>query len=38
MLAFSGYFGAGEKNICELGEIRKKRWTTLLVRLQSIDF
>jgi len=35
MLAFSGcYFGGGEKERRELGEIRK-RWTTLPVRLQS---
>ena len=35
MLAFSGcYFGGGEKEKRELGEIRK-RWTTLPVRLQS---
>jgi len=35
MLAFSGcYFGGGEKERHELGEIRK-RWTTLPVRLQS---
>jgi hypothetical protein len=38
MLAFSGcYFGGGEKERQELGEIRK-RWTTLPVRLQSYDF
>lgn len=34
MLAFSGcYFGGGEKERQELGEIRK-RWATLPVRLQ----
>jgi len=33
MLAFSGcYFGGGERERHELGEIRK-RWTTLPVRL-----
>jgi hypothetical protein len=38
MLAFSGcYFGGGEKERQELGEIRK-RWTTLPVRLQSYHF
>jgi hypothetical protein len=38
MLAFSGcYFGGGEKERNELGEIRK-RWTTLPVRLQPIVF
>lgn len=36
MLAFSGcYFGGGEKERQELGEIRK-RWTTLPVRLQPM--
>lgn len=35
MLAFSGcYYGGGEKERYELGEIRK-RWETLPVRLQS---
>lgn len=35
MLAFSGcYYGGGEKERYELGEIRK-RWETLPVRFQS---
>lgn len=36
MLAFSGcYYGGGEKERYELGEIRK-RWATLPVRILSL--